>query len=414
MRNASWRYDNLKRLVANERLPAMLVDLDALERNTRRLAAVAAEAGMTLRVASKSIRVPEIIRRVMETGAPTLQGLMCFSAAEADLLHREGFDDLLIAYPTLQTTDLKLLWGLRRRGADVSLMIDSRAHVARLQTWWTDQLGDATSPRLPVCIDVDMSYRPLRSLDPALGPHLGVQRSPVRDLDDLRRVCNAVRDAPALRLRGVMGYEAQIAGLGDASPFTPLLNPLKRLLKARSAQDVAERRHAVRRCLDEEGFGGVLFNGGGTGSLGTTTREPWLTEATAGSGFLQSHLFDYYDANKNEPACCFALQVTRVPEPGVITCHSGGFIASGEIGPDKAPVVMFPAGLKPMAAEGFGEVQTPFRVPASTHLEPGDPVFCRPAKAGEIAERFNEYLLVRNNEIVDRAKTYRGLGHCFY
>jgi len=410
----TWPYDELKRLVAHERLPVMLVDLDALERNTRRLAGVASAAGMTLRVATKSIRVPDLIGRVMKAGAPTLQGLMCFSVDEAELLYGAGFDDLLIAYPTVQAPDLEVLWELRQRGADLSLMLDCPGHVARLQAWWAGRLGGARGPLLPVCVDVDMSYRPLRGLDPALGPHLGVQRSPVRDLDGLRAVLDAVRGASALRLRGVMGYEAQIAGLGDTNPFRPLWNPVVRLLKARSTQDVAERRYAIRRFLDAEGFGDVLFNGGGTGSLRTTTRESWLTEVTAGSGFLQPHLFDYYDTNENEPACCFALQVTRTPEPGVVTCHSGGFIASGEIGPDKAPVVIAPAGLAPLSSEGFGEVQTPIRVPPHVQLAPGDPVFFRPAKAGEIAERFNEYLLVRGGEPVGRVQTYRGLGHCFY
>ena len=47
-------------------------------------------------------------------------------------------------------------------------------------------------------------------------------------------------------------------------------------------------------------------------------------------------------------------------------------------------------------------------------LAPGDPVLFRPAKAGEIAERFDEYLLKRGDRIVGRAKTYRGLGHCFH
>ena len=36
------------------------------------------------------------------------------------------------------------------------------------------------------------------------------------------------------------------------------------------------------------------------------------------------------------------------------------------------------------------------------------------ANASEIAERFNEYLLVRDGEIVERVKTYRGFGKCFY
>ena len=47
-------------------------------------------------------------------------------------------------------------------------------------------------------------------------------------------------------------------------------------------------------------------------------------------------------------------------------------------------------------------------------LQPGDPVFFRPAKAGEIAERFKEYLLVQDGRITGRAKTYRGLGYCFH
>ena len=159
-----------------------------------------------------------------------------------------------------------------------------------------------------------------------------------------------------------------------------------------------------------------FFNGGGTGSIRTTSREPWVTEVTAGSGFLQSHLFDYYASNENEPAMCFALQVTRLPQPDRVTCQSGGFIASGPADADKAPVPFLPAGLQSDKMEGCGEVQTPLHVPAPLRgtLRPGDPVFFRPAKAGEIAERFNEYLLIRGDEIEGRAKTYRGLGHCFY
>ena len=33
--------------------------------------------------------------------------------------------------------------------------------------------------------------------------------------------------------------------------------------------------------------------------------------------------------------------------------------------------------------------------------------------SGEMAEHFNEYLLIRGEEVVDRVPTYRGLGHCF-
>ena len=67
-----------------------------------------------------------------------------------------------------------------------------------------------------------------------------------------------------------------------------------------------------------------------------------------------------------------------------------------------------------MNTEGCGEVQTPVRLPLGFHPLPGDPIVFRHAKAGEPAERFNEYLLVEKGKIVDRVKTYRGYGKCFF
>jgi D-serine deaminase-like pyridoxal phosphate-dependent protein len=402
----AWDYEALAALVRGERLPLVVVDLDVFEANVRRLAAVAAAHGKLLRPASKSVRVPELLRIVARVGAPTVRGVMCFAVSEAALLAREGMDDFLVAYPTVQPSDVAAARELTQAGKTIALMLDSPAHAETLGRAWR-ALGEG--PPLRVCIDVDMSWRPL-------GRHVGVQRSPVRTLDDFARVVDAVLAEPALRLVGVMGYEAQIAGLADENPFAPLLNPAKKLVKSQSTRDVAERRREIAALLERRGVRLAFFNGGGTGSIRTTTLEPWITEVTAGSGFLQSHLFDYYATNENVPAYCFALQATRSSQPDHVTCQGGGFIASGPTEADKAPVPFLPPGIRPTKAEGFGEVQTPLVVPPEWRgrLRPGDPVFFRPAKAGELAERFEEYLLKRGNEIVGRAKTYRGLGGCFH
>lgn len=408
--HGAWDYDRLKRLIAGERLPLMLVDLDVLDANVQRLSRIASAHGKTLRVASKSLRVPDLLKRVCKTGGEHFRGVMCFSVEECRLLASEGLDDLLVAYPTVQPSDLRLAWEVTQQGKTITLMIDSATHVEILSRFWRERSSAGNGARpLRVCIDMDLSYRPI-------GMHLGVQRSPVRSREDFSALLDVVLAAPELRLAGVMGYEAQIAGLGERNPFAPLLNPVKRRIKERSIRDVAERRGAVAALLKERGVRIEFFNGGGTGSIRTTSEEEWLTEVTAGSGFLQSHLFDYYAANENQPAFCFALQVTRSSQPDHVTCQSGGFIASGPIHADKAPAPFLPHGLKPTPGEGFGEVQTPLRVPPELHgkLRPGDPVFFRPAKAGEIAERFNEYLLKRGDQLVGRAKTYRGLGYCFY
>ena len=77
------------------------------------------------------------------------------------------------------------------------------------------------------------------------------------------------------------------------------------------------------------------------------------------------------------------------------------------------PRPVMPAGLALLAWEGAGEVQTPLRVPVGIALEPGDPVVFRHAKAGELAERFATYHLVREGRVVESVPTYRGEGGCF-
>jgi D-serine deaminase-like pyridoxal phosphate-dependent protein len=77
------------------------------------------------------------------------------------------------------------------------------------------------------------------------------------------------------------------------------------------------------------------------------------------------------------------------------------------------PVPALPAGLSLLGLEGAGEVQTPLRTTGDTRLELGEPVFFRHAKAGELAEHFEEYILVRGDRVEARASTYRGLHKCF-
>lgn len=58
-------------------------------------------------------------------------------------------------------------------------------------------------------------------------------------------------------------------------------------------------------------------------------------------------------------------------------------------------------------------MQTPLHVPPGLTLDLGAPVFFRHAKAGELAEHFQEYLLIRGDRIEGRARTYRGAGQRF-
>jgi D-serine deaminase-like pyridoxal phosphate-dependent protein len=109
----------------------------------------------------------------------------------------------------------------------------------------------------------------------------------------------------------------------------------------------------------------------------------------------------------------FALPVVRRPCPGIATLFSGGYIASGTGTPDRLPRPYLPAGLSLTGVEGAGEVQTPVRGAAAGNLRPGDRVWLRHAKAGELAERFREYHVIHDDGQVTEVPTYRGEGQCF-
>jgi D-serine deaminase-like pyridoxal phosphate-dependent protein len=113
------------------------------------------------------------------------------------------------------------------------------------------------------------------------------------------------------------------------------------------------------------------------------------------------------------PAAYFALQITRKPREDLVVVQGGGWAASGGAGPDRLPTPALPPGCRLLPMEGAGEVQTPVRLPPGVRPSLGDPIFFRHAKAGELAEHVDEYLLVRGDRIEGRAPTYRGLGKCF-
>jgi D-serine deaminase-like pyridoxal phosphate-dependent protein len=392
-------YERYRRATSGEHMPFGFVDLDALEENAKRLYEGA--GGKPLRVATKSLRVPELIRRVVDLGGSAVSGLMTYSARETPLLVAEGFRDLLLAYPTVQRADVEEVARANREGAVVSVVADAREHLEAL-----DAAARDAGTRIPVVVDVDVALRPLG------GIHIGVLRSPLRSPADVAAFAGRIGQFPGLVFHGVMAYEAQVASLPDHDPTGPSLDLAKRALKALSRPDVARARAEIGRALREAGLRPRVFNGGGTGSLPSSSEDDTLTEVTVGSGFLASHLFDHYDGVPLVPAAFFALEVVRKPRAGIVTCHGGGYVASGEAGPSRLPRPAWPAGLSLVPLEGAGEVQTPLRVPKGVTLEIGDPVFFRHAKAGELAEHLEEYLLVKGDVVVGRAKTYRGLGAC--
>ena len=76
--------------------PALLVDIDVMENNLRRLGDYCADHGLKLRPHTKTHKVPELAQMQIRSGAT---GITVAKVGEAEVMAAAGLDDLLIVYP---------------------------------------------------------------------------------------------------------------------------------------------------------------------------------------------------------------------------------------------------------------------------------------------------------------------------
>ncbi|MEU9796864.1 amino acid deaminase/aldolase [Streptomyces sparsogenes] len=388
------RYD---RATAHLEAPLAIVDLRAFDDNARDL--VRRANGKPIRVASKSVRCRALLDRALAKEG--FAGVMSFTLAESLWLAREGYEDVLLAYPSADREGFATLTGDPGLAAAVTVMVDDMSQIDLIESVRTG------TEEIRVCLELDTSLRLLGGR-----VRIGALRSPLRDPARLAELAERVQRRPGFRVVGLMGYEGHVAGVGDAVAGRPLRSRAIRLMQSAARRELAGRRaaavRAVRAVADLE-----FVNGGGTGSVQHTAAEDAVTEIAAGSGLYQPRLFDDYTSFRGRPAALFAQPVVRRPGVGVVTVLGGGYPASGAAGRDRLPVPYLPQGLAYDPMEGPGEVQTPLLGSPADDLLIGDKVWFRHAKAGELCERFEVLHLIDGDRVVGSVPTYRGEGRTY-
>lgn len=400
--NPALYWPSLTAATAHLDAPVAVLELDALRANAHDM--VRRASGTPIRVASKSVRVRAVIDAAL--AVPGFAGVLAYTLPEA-LWLAEGdpqhapIDDVVVGYPTADRAALRRLATTPQLAARVTLMVDSLEHLELIDS----VVAPGERETVRVAIELDTSW---------VGPvgRIGVFRSPVHTPEDAATLAAAVTARPGFALVGMMAYEAQIAGQGDAPVGRPGYAATVRWMQRNSKTELLQRRAAavaaVRRVADLE-----FVNGGGTGSLEYTSADPSVTEIGAGSGLLGGHLFDNYRSFTPAPAAAFALDVVRKAERGSATVLGGGWVASGPPAADRLPAIAWPTGLHMVPREMAGEVQTPVAGPNATGLHVGDRVWFRHTKSGELSEHVNEFALVAGGEVVGSVPTYRGEGKAF-
>lgn len=377
--------------------PFAFVNIDAFDQNLTDLQKRCGKKD--IRIATKSIRSEYLLKRISEKS--TINRWMCFKVEEALYLSSLGFDNLLVAYPTVEPSSIQKVCEAVKNNKEIILMTDTQRHLQKLNT-----IAQKNNVILSIAMDVDVSYY-------FFGIYFGVHRSSLRTYKKIDAFLSSLKKYPNLKLKGVMTYEAQIAGVGDAQKKTFLKNKIISFLKWKSYSYIKQQRQNIKILLQKHHIKVDFINGGGTGSLETTSKDEVVTEVTFGSGLFQSTLFDDYKQFYHLPSAGFVLEICRNPKKNIYTCLGGGYVASGSTGEDKLPSIVFPKNAKLFKNEGAGEVQTPFYCSNEIDLETENFAILRHAKAGELCERFNELHLLSKGESIGKISTYRGKGHSF-
>lgn len=130
--------------------PALVVDVDVLDRNLTTMAQHAASANLRLRPHVKTHKCLEIARRQVRSGAT---GLTVATVAEAETFAAAGFDDLFIAYP-LWVDQAK---GMRLRALTEAVTLTVGADSAEAARALAAQLG-RDAGNVAVLVEVDSGH----------------------------------------------------------------------------------------------------------------------------------------------------------------------------------------------------------------------------------------------------------------
>jgi D-serine deaminase-like pyridoxal phosphate-dependent protein len=170
--------------------PAVICDLDKLDQNIRAMHERCREIGIPLRSHTKSNKIPEIAHMQIAAGSA---GICCQKVGEAEVMAAAGIQDILLPYNIVGSTKSDRLLRLARRGAAITVAVDSLETAQGISNT-ARQMGG----RVRVLIELDTGSR-----------RCGVQ-SPQAARDLARQIVGL----PGLDLQGIMTYPSRLEAQG--------------------------------------------------------------------------------------------------------------------------------------------------------------------------------------------------------
>ena len=237
--------------------PALLIDLDAFERNLQHLADAVAGSSVRLRPHAKTHKCAVIGRRQMALGAV---GVCCQKVGEAEAMVYGGVSNVLVSNQIVGAAKLKRLAALAQQ-AQIYVCADDAGNVGELS-----EVATAYKIDLPVLVEIDV----------------GAYRCGVEPGEAALALAQQIDQAPGLRFAGLQAYHGRAQHL--------------RSFEARQeaiGQAVEGVQHTIN-LLSQHGLACELVSGAGSGTYALEAASGVYNELQAGS-----YIFMDVDYGKN-------------------------------------------------------------------------------------------------------------------
>jgi len=276
--------------------PALLIDLNAMERNLHKMAAYFETVEARLRPHVKLHRAtPLLAHKQLQAGAI---GVTCAKLSEAEVMAASGITDILIANEIVGTRKVQRLVNLATY-ADVIVAVDSFENVDELSAH-----AQAKGVSLRVLVEVN----------------IGHNRCGVAPFEPALALAQAVDRAHNLVFSGIMGYDGHC---------TFKVEEDQREACSQQANDLLV---ATRRYIEEAGLAVGIVSAGGTFTYKVAAETPGVTEVQAGTYLLMDTAFQEKGVRDFE--CTLTVLATVISKPTWAENHDLAILDVGRKGMD--------------------------------------------------------------------------------
>lgn len=354
--------------------PALVLDLDALERNIARMAEHCRSAGLGLRPHAKTHKSVEIARRQLAAGAV---GICVAKLGEAEVMAAAGIEDILITSPVVKADGIRRLMALNETVSGLMVVVDDMANAEDLAR--AAAPGTGNTRELKVLVDLDV----------------GLHRTGIAPGAGAVALAEFVAASPGLRFMGLQAYAGHLMHVADRAER-----------REKSLAAMAELG-GMRDALRERNISCEILTGGGTGTFDIDPEAGVLTDLQGGSYVFMDTEYNAIgwgtggagtQAPPFETALTIQTTVISANTPGIATTDAG--IKS--MATDQKTIAIADGAPEGTAYFLFGDEQggLAFADPEKG-LRPGDVLNLETPHCDPTVNLYDAYHVVRGDTLID-------------